>query len=73
LIKNPKALEELTNKNTLNAADESLKIKTKENIEQFYKIQYEGSRIRSRISKTDDEKPTKSFYNTEANNATQRQ
>ena len=69
---NKRTLLQITNQDSLSLEEEKLKIELENKIQNYYEIQLEGTRIRSKTQKFDNETPSKSFFNIEINKARQK-
>ena len=69
---NKRTLLQIINQDSLSLKDERLKTELENKIQNYYEIQFEGTRIRSKIHKFDNETFSKSFFNIEINKARQK-
>ena len=65
-------LQVIINQNLLSLEDEKLKIELKNKIQNYYEIQFEGTQIRSKTQKIDNETPSKFFFDIEINKGRQK-
>ena len=69
---NKKTLLEIIDQDSLSFEDKNLKLKLENQIQYYYEIQFQGTRIRSKTQKVVNETPSKSFSGIEINKARQK-
>ena len=69
---NKKTLLEIIDQDSLSLEDKNLKLKLENQIQYYYEIQFQGTRIRSKTQKVVNETPSKSFSGIEINKARQK-